>query len=106
MNRATQVVLDKLKELGCDPIEGMARIALDQNNAPDLRGKMFSELAQYCFPKRKAIEISDAEGNSLPRVVLYIPDNGRAPHVPTDAEVAADAEEDDVEELEEEAEPG
>ena len=55
-NKATQDVRDKLAALGCDPIEGMARIAMDEANPPELRGKMFAELAGYIAPKRKAIE--------------------------------------------------
>jgi hypothetical protein len=55
-NSATQAIEDKLRELGCDPIEGMAKIAMDEDNAPELRGRMFAELAQFVFPKRKAIE--------------------------------------------------
>ena len=51
-------MIDKLAKLKCDPIEGMARIAMDKDNAPKLRGRMFSELAQYTTPKRKAIELS------------------------------------------------
>jgi hypothetical protein len=47
---------EKLAALGCDPIEGMALIALDENNPIELRAKMLSELAQYIAPKRKAVE--------------------------------------------------
>ena len=58
-NRSTADVVARLAELGCDPIEGMALIALDPTNPPELRGKMFAELAGYVAPKRKAIEQSD-----------------------------------------------
>jgi hypothetical protein len=51
-------VRDVLYRLGCNPIEGMARIALDEKNAPELRGRMYAELAQYVYPKRKAVEQS------------------------------------------------
>lgn len=101
-NKATQIVIDKLDEMGCDPIIGMAKIAMGDVECPechgsgkapygmsiengpywspedeggallvcklchghgkepiptDLRGKMFSELACYVAPKRKAIDI-------------------------------------------------
>jgi hypothetical protein len=36
-NKATSDVLATLASLGCDPIEGMARIAMDTANAPELR---------------------------------------------------------------------
>lgn len=55
-NKKTHELQAKLDELGCDPIEGMARIAMDPENPVQLRGKMFAELAQYVIPKRKAIE--------------------------------------------------
>jgi hypothetical protein len=35
-NRVTQTIEAKLVELGCDPIEGMARLALDDKNTPEL----------------------------------------------------------------------
>jgi hypothetical protein len=57
-NRRTVELQQKLDSLGCDPIEGMARLALDPNNAPELRARMYAELAQYVAPKRKAVETS------------------------------------------------
>lgn len=64
-NRRTQEVAERLADLGVDPIEGMARMAMDATNAPELRGRMFSELAQYVAPKRKAVEHSATEGGSF-----------------------------------------
>ncbi len=61
-NKRTQDVIERLDALGCDPILGMARIAMDEANAPELRGGMFSELAQYVAPKRRAIDHSAADG--------------------------------------------
>ena len=57
-NKKTLDVANCLQALGCDPIKGMALIAMDEGNTPELRGKMFSELAQYIAPKRKAVEHS------------------------------------------------
>jgi len=42
----------------CDPIEGMAQIAMNEAHPPELRGRMFAELAQYVYPKRKAVELA------------------------------------------------
>lgn len=50
-------VLEKLKELNCDPIEALANIAQDPNNTPELRFQANKELAQYVAPKRKAVEL-------------------------------------------------
>jgi hypothetical protein len=55
-NKRTQEVAGLLESLGCDPIEGMAQIAMNEKHSPELRGRMFAELAQYIAPKRKAIE--------------------------------------------------
>ena len=57
----------KLNELGCDPIEGMARIAIQAMEEGDmtLAGNMYKELAQYVAPKRKAIEVTGSGGEQL-----------------------------------------
>ena len=64
-NKKTLEVIERLKELKCDPIEGMAKIAqtaLDAGDLP-LAGQMYKELAQYVAPKRKAVEVTGANGN-------------------------------------------
>jgi hypothetical protein len=50
--------MDKLGELDCDPIEGMARIAqqAEADGDKNLAAQMYKELAPYVAPKRKAIE--------------------------------------------------
>ena len=57
-NKRTQDVMEKLDELGCDPIEGMARIAqqAEADGDKNLAAQMYKELAPYIAPKRKAIE--------------------------------------------------
>jgi hypothetical protein len=55
-NKQTLAVTDRLEALGCDPIEGMARIAMDESADLSLREQMYKELAQYIAPKRKAVE--------------------------------------------------
>jgi len=72
-NKKTQAVIDQLKEIGCDPIAGMAEIALLARNSDDLTlaGQMYKELAQYVAPKRKAIEITGAnDGDLFPESIL------------------------------------
>jgi len=63
-NKRTAEVMGRLEALGCDPIEGMARIAMDESNVPELRGRMFAELAQYVTSKRKAVEHSAGDGTA------------------------------------------
>ena len=48
---------ERLKELNCDPFEGMVKLALDDSLDPALRGRMYAELAQYVMPKRKSVEM-------------------------------------------------
>lgn len=57
-NKRTLEAKEKLDELNCDPIEGMALIAMDESNSIELRAKMLAELAPYIYPKRKSMDIS------------------------------------------------
>ena len=61
-NKKTAEIRELLLSLKCDPVSGMARIAMNKKNPPELRGRMYSELAQYMWPKRKAIEVSGDDG--------------------------------------------
>jgi len=63
-NKRTQDVIERLESLGCDPIEGMAKIAMNEANPPELRGRMYAELAGYVAPKRKAVEHSAEDGSA------------------------------------------
>src|SRR5689334_15702154 len=64
-NKNTRAIVEVLQELDCDPIEGMARIAMNRRNPPELRGRMFSELAQYMHPKRRSTEIAGPTGGPI-----------------------------------------
>jgi hypothetical protein len=72
-NRRTLDVIERLATLRCDPITGMARIALNKKNPVELRAQMFAELAQYVAPKRKALEHS-AEPGLIERLLARIED--------------------------------
>ena len=72
-NLRTTEIMERLAALNCDPITGMALIALDESNTAELRARMFAELAQYVAPKRKSVEFS---GDVAAAVVhLAIPPN-------------------------------
>ena len=85
LNKAKSDITEKLASMGCDPIVGMARIALDCEKelqildnaiadtddalikADNIRcknqhiiqaGNMYKELAQYVAPKKRAMEHS------------------------------------------------
>ena len=57
LGEKTKAVQAKLDQLGCDPIEALANISMDNSNTPELRFQANKELAQYVAPKRKAIEM-------------------------------------------------
>ncbi len=42
-NKQTLAVTDRLEALGCDPIAGMARIAMDESADLSIRAQMFEE---------------------------------------------------------------
>ena len=44
-NKRTDELAEKLLELGCDPIEGLAKIAGDEKTSPELRVRCYAELA-------------------------------------------------------------
>ena len=56
-NKRQHELVVKLEQLGCDPIEGLARIAMASETALELRVRCYAELAQYVHAKRKAVEL-------------------------------------------------
>jgi hypothetical protein len=56
-NKRTQEVTELLDSLGCNPIEGMVKIAEDSGVDISIRSRMYAELATYIFPKRKAMSV-------------------------------------------------
>ena len=67
-NKQTDALIRKLHALGCDPLEGLALIALDPQTDVALKVRCFAELAQYIYPKRKAIDLP--LGNDGPQKVI------------------------------------
>lgn len=65
INKLTQEARDRLDQLKCDPITGMARIAMDRKAPLELRGRMYAELAQYAYPKLRSVAHTDPEGGKL-----------------------------------------
>ncbi len=60
-NKRTQEAAQILDELGCNPIRGMAEIAMSESHTVELRARMFMELAHYVYPKRKTVDIRVVE---------------------------------------------
>ncbi len=70
-SKQREAVAGRLEALGCDPIEGMARLVMDETVEPSIRAQMYKEFAQYVAPKRKAIEHSGpSEGQRPPRFII------------------------------------
>lgn len=59
-NKRTQSVIDKLAKLDFDPLESLARLAIDAKKEGDKQMEFHAskELAQYVAPKRKAMEMT------------------------------------------------
>ena len=64
-NKRTLAVTEKLEALGCDPIEGMARIAMNETAELSIRAQTYKEMARYVESKRKAIEVRGGEGQTF-----------------------------------------
>ncbi len=60
-NRQTQLVRDRLAELKCDPVAGLAQIAMDPANTSELRARVYADLLAFSAPKPKAIELTAGE---------------------------------------------
>jgi hypothetical protein len=54
-----------LDEMGCNPIEGLARIAIDPKVKPELRAMCNAQIAKYIHPQLKAIEVSGKGGGPI-----------------------------------------
>ena len=74
LNKRTRDVIERLSALRCDPIAGMARIAMDEKSPIEIRARMFAELAQYVAPKRKAMGHS-AQPGLIETLLARIDDN-------------------------------
>ena len=59
-NKRTTDVMEKLDALNCDPISALARLSLKAEADGDiaLAARLYSELAPYIFPRRKAVEVA------------------------------------------------
>jgi hypothetical protein len=61
-NKRTADLAERLEALGCDPVEGLARIAAEPGTDSALRARVLADLLPYIYPKRKALELTGADG--------------------------------------------
>ena len=64
-NKRTAELIERLAELDCDPVEGLARIAADPTADAALRARVYADLLPYLYPKRKALELTGADGDPV-----------------------------------------
>ena len=63
-NRRTLELVERLEQLGCDPLAAVANIASDASIAPELRLRAAGELLPYLYPRRKAVDLSVESHNA------------------------------------------
>lgn len=68
LNRKTQDLLNLCKKKKLNVFESMIELATTTQNE-QLRFAMLKELASYLYPKRKAVEISNADENGFKVVI-------------------------------------
>jgi hypothetical protein len=80
-SRNKEAVAEVCARLGCNPIEGLIRVATDLAKAKKqtlgsrkLEAWCYAELAQYCYPKLKAVEHSGTVVHDLPLAIMQGPE--------------------------------
>jgi hypothetical protein len=68
--KQSMAIAERLKARGSDPIEGTARINMEESQPIALRASMYRELAQYVAPKRKALELKREMAGSAPPIFV------------------------------------
>lgn len=71
-NKRNSEIADKLKALGCDPLEGMVQVAKMAMEDRDLvvAGRMYSELAQYVAPKKRAVDMDFGKSEGIKEIQI------------------------------------
>lgn len=59
-----------LATLKCDPVQGLAGMAMDTKQRPEIRARCYAELLQYIHPKKRSIEQRFVDGDGNDREVL------------------------------------
>lgn len=70
-NKATQTLMEKCDAKGIDIFEAMLECCTESNNLLD-RFRMYSEIAQYLYPKRRAMEVTGEMNLELSKQVEEI----------------------------------
>jgi hypothetical protein len=54
-----------LDELGCNPIEGLALIAMNEQNPVEVRRRAYADLGRYIHPQLQSVEFSGPAGGPI-----------------------------------------
>ncbi len=60
-----ETVREILAKLDCNPVEGLASIAMDPDNKKELQARAYSYLMEYVWPKRKSVEFTGVDGGPI-----------------------------------------
>ena len=75
-NKRTQDLKDRIEALGCDPLIAMVQIGEEAKAKEDwpLAFSVYKELMQYCYPKRRAVEVqATIEAEPMPIAIIGVP---------------------------------
>jgi hypothetical protein len=64
-NKRTAELAERLIDLGCDPLAGLANIAADPTTDVALRARVYADLLPYLYPRRRAVELTGQDGGSV-----------------------------------------
>lgn len=70
-NKKTEDLQEQLRLLNCDPVEGLATIAMNPVTPDELKVTIFKTLLEYVHPKRKALEVSGPNNSRLLTIEDY-----------------------------------
>ncbi len=71
-NKKTSLVERLLEKMEAEPIGHMAHLMMDEEADPKMRFDAAKELAQYVYPKRRALEVTGGDGEPLQPFVAEI----------------------------------
>lgn len=76
-HKVTSDIRALLDGLGCNPVEGLARIAMDEANPVEVRRRAFADVARYIHPQLQSVAVSGPDGGPVqtesanPRELLF-----------------------------------
>ena len=71
-NKSTAAVAERLRELHCDPVTGLATLAMDETVDVAVRARIYTELLKYLAPQLRSIEHAMADDGQLARFTIHI----------------------------------